>query len=83
LAAVFDFGFHEGQPFTSFEYIPGETLRELLARRGALPLEDARLILGPLAQALDFAHSHHVALDARRRRSHGAVALSQEAASAF
>ena len=60
IATVFDFGFHEEKPFIVFEYIPGETLREALQRRIRLPLEEARLIIGSLAQALDFAHSHHV-----------------------
>jgi tetratricopeptide (TPR) repeat protein len=60
IATVFDFGFHEDQPFTVFEYIPGETLRELLHRRGRLPLEEVRLLIAPLAQALDFAHGRRV-----------------------
>jgi serine/threonine-protein kinase len=60
IATVFDFGFHEGEPFTVFEFIGGETLGSTLRRRGRLPLEDARLILGALAQGLDFAHSRHV-----------------------
>jgi serine/threonine protein kinase len=60
IATVFDYGFHEGHPFTVFEYIPGETLRGLLKRRGRLPLEEVRIILGPLAQALDFAHTRHI-----------------------
>jgi serine/threonine protein kinase len=60
IATVFDFGFHGGKPFTVFEYIPGETLADLLRRRKKLPLDEVRLILGPLAQALDFAHARHV-----------------------
>jgi tetratricopeptide (TPR) repeat protein len=60
IATVYDFGFHDEAPFTVFEYIPGETLRDQLKRRGRLPLEEVRLIVGPLAQALDFAHGHHV-----------------------
>jgi tetratricopeptide (TPR) repeat protein/tRNA A-37 threonylcarbamoyl transferase component Bud32 len=60
IATVFDFGFYEGEPFTVFEFIEGETLATTLGRRGRLPLEDARLILGALAQALDFAHSRHI-----------------------
>jgi serine/threonine-protein kinase len=60
IATVYDFGFHEDQPYTVFEYIPGETLRSLLRRRGRIPLEEVRLILGPLAQALDFAHARHI-----------------------
>jgi serine/threonine-protein kinase len=57
IATVYDFGFHDDKPFTVFEYIEGETLRALLRRRGRLPLDEVRLIVGPLAQALDFAHS--------------------------
>src|SRR5205823_5143211 len=60
IATVFDFGFHEDRPFTVFEYIPGETLRDLLHRRGRLPLEEVRLLIAPLAQALDFAHGRRV-----------------------
>ncbi len=60
IATVFDFGFHNGHPFTVFEYIPGETLGTLLKRRGRLPLEDVQLIIGSLAQALDFAHARRV-----------------------
>jgi hypothetical protein len=60
IATVYDYGFHEGKPFTVFEYLPGQTLRELLRHRDRLPLEEVRLIIGPLAQALDFAHARHV-----------------------
>jgi serine/threonine protein kinase/tetratricopeptide (TPR) repeat protein len=60
IATVFDFGFHHENPFTVFEYIEGETLRELIERRGRLPLDEVRLIVGPLAQALDFAHARRI-----------------------
>lgn len=60
IATVFDFGFHDEEPFIVFEYIAGETLGGLLRRRQRLPLEEVRLVLGPLAQALDFAHGRHV-----------------------
>jgi serine/threonine-protein kinase len=60
IAAVFDYGFHNDEPFIVFEHMDGETLRDLLKRRGRLPLEEARLIIGSLSQALDFAHSRHV-----------------------
>jgi serine/threonine protein kinase len=60
IATVFDYGFHHDNPFTVFEYIEGETLRELIERRGRLPLDELRLIVGPLAQALDFAHGRRI-----------------------
>jgi serine/threonine protein kinase len=60
IATVYDFGLQDGVPFTVFEYIPGEMLSQLLKRRGHLPLEEARFILGTLADALDFAHEKGV-----------------------
>jgi serine/threonine protein kinase len=60
IATVYDFGFHQGRPFTVFEYVEGETLRDFLNRRVRLPLEEVRLLLGPLAQALDFAHGRQI-----------------------
>jgi serine/threonine protein kinase len=60
IATVFDFGYHNENPFTIFEYIEGETLRELMDRRRRLPLDEVRLIIGGLAQALDFAHARGI-----------------------
>jgi serine/threonine protein kinase len=60
IATVFDYGFQRDNPFTVFEYIDGETLRELIERRGRLPLDEVRLIIGPLALALDFAHARRI-----------------------
>jgi serine/threonine protein kinase len=60
IATVYDYGFHDGSPFAVFEFIPGMTLRDVLYRRGKLPLDEVRLIVGSLAQALDFAHERHV-----------------------
>jgi serine/threonine protein kinase/tetratricopeptide (TPR) repeat protein len=60
IATVFDYGFQRDNPFTVFEYIDGETLRELIERRGRLPLDEVRLIIGPLALALDFAHARGI-----------------------
>ena len=60
IATVFDYGFHHDNPFTVFEYIEGEMLRSLIERRSRLPLDEVRLIVGPLAQALDFAHGRRI-----------------------
>jgi tRNA A-37 threonylcarbamoyl transferase component Bud32/tetratricopeptide (TPR) repeat protein len=60
LATVFDFGFEGDEPYIVFEYVGGETLSDTLARRGRIPLDEARLILAPLAQALQAAHAAHV-----------------------
>ncbi len=60
VATVHDFGYHGETPFTVFEYVAGPTLYDVIKRRGRLPLEEVRLIVGPLAQALDFAHARFV-----------------------
>ncbi len=60
IATVHDFGYHGETPFTVFEYVAGPTLYDVIKRRGRLPLEEVQLIIGPLAQALDFAHSRFV-----------------------
>lgn len=60
IATVFDFGFHESKPFAVFEYVDGETLREVLRRRRRIPLDEVRGIIGSLAEALDFAHGRGI-----------------------
>lgn len=60
IATVFDYGFHDGKPYTVFEYVPGETLRDVLNRRKRLTLEEVRLVVPSLAKALDQAHSQHI-----------------------
>ncbi len=60
IAAVYDFGFHDNKSFTIFEYVEGETLRELISRRGSIPLKETLHIARDLAAALDFAHMRGV-----------------------
>ncbi len=60
IATVFDFGIHAGKSFTIFEYVDGQTLREILQRCHQLPLTDVRRIIAALAISLDFAHSQGV-----------------------
>jgi serine/threonine-protein kinase len=60
IASVFDYGLHHGLPYAVLEYVPGQSLGELIRRRGRLPPDEARLLLAPVAQALDFAHAKRV-----------------------
>jgi serine/threonine protein kinase len=60
IATVHDFGYHGDAPFTVFEYVRGPTLHEVLKHRSRIPLEEVQLIIGSLAQALDFPHSRFV-----------------------
>jgi predicted Ser/Thr protein kinase len=56
IATVYDYGFHDNKSYTVFEYVEGETLRQVIRRRGRLQLEEAVQITSDLAAALDFAH---------------------------
>ncbi|MEM7316960.1 MAG: protein kinase, partial [Planctomycetota bacterium] len=60
IAAVYDFGAHDEQPYTTFEYVEGKTLRHAMIERGSWQLSDIQLLMTDLAEALDFAHSEGV-----------------------
>jgi serine/threonine protein kinase len=61
IVQIYEFDFHEDQPFMVMEYLPGGTLKDVLARykvRGeTIPLREIAELLQPIAQALDFAHA--------------------------
>ncbi len=46
----------DGTPYIAMEYLDGETLREALKSRGALPIEECAEILQQTAQGLNAAH---------------------------
>lgn len=60
VARIFDIGEHHGQRFLTMEYIDGEPLSTMLARRGALPVQDALDIANDLCAGLAAAHSADV-----------------------
>jgi serine/threonine protein kinase len=58
IVTVIDRGETDGRPFIVFEYVDGDTLDQLVARRGALPVEEALEIAAAIARGLAFAHKH-------------------------
>lgn len=54
---VYDVGEDDGRPFIAMEYVDGETLAELVARRGALPPGEAAALGIQAARALAAAHA--------------------------
>jgi serine/threonine-protein kinase len=54
---VFDVGEDEGRPFIAMEYVEGETLAELLARRGRLPAAEVAKLGVQVCAALAAAHA--------------------------
>ena len=60
IITIHDFGDQDGLPYIVMEYLTGETLSQILARQGCLPLDEALPLLNDLASALDYAHQQGV-----------------------
>src|SRR5438128_2244673 len=60
IVAVYDWGEEDGTSFIVMEYVPGQTLREILQNYGRLSALDAARIAAEIADALSFAHAHGV-----------------------
>jgi len=57
---VFDSGSEGSVFFYVMPYVSGESLRDLIAREGQLPLDEAMRITREVADALDYAHAESV-----------------------
>jgi len=57
VVSVFDAGEDDGRPYIVMEYVDGENLAELLARRGRLRPDEARRLALQAAQGLAHAHA--------------------------
>jgi eukaryotic-like serine/threonine-protein kinase len=57
LVAVYDVGDEDGLPYIVMEYVEGETLAELMARRGPVPPDRAVKILLQVCAGLEHAHA--------------------------
>jgi dipeptidyl aminopeptidase/acylaminoacyl peptidase len=57
---LYDSGDADGHLFYVMPFVEGESLRDRLTREKQLPLEDALQITYEVADALGYAHSHHV-----------------------
>src|SRR5471032_2672399 len=56
IVTVIDRGEHEGRQFIVFEYVEGENLKQLILRRGAMPVSTALELAMQIAHGLSFAH---------------------------
>lgn len=57
---VTDFGEHDGAPFLVMEYVEGDTLADVLERRGPLLLPEALTVALEVTRALDAAHARGI-----------------------
>ena len=60
IVTVFDVGEHDNQPFIAMEYVPGETLDQLIRRRTPLSIANRLLILEDVCSGLHFAHTEGI-----------------------
>jgi serine/threonine-protein kinase len=60
IVAVYDWGEEDGTSFIVMEYVPGQTLRDVIQSYGRLGAMDAARITAEIADALSFAHAHGV-----------------------
>jgi eukaryotic-like serine/threonine-protein kinase len=60
IVAVLDRGEQDGRQFIVFEHVEGETLKDRVAREGALPVREVAEIGAAVARALDCAHANEV-----------------------
>jgi serine/threonine-protein kinase len=60
IVTVIDRGEERGRPFIVFEYVDGETLKDVVERLAPLPVGDAIAIALQVAEALAFAHGRGV-----------------------
>lgn len=57
---VYDVGESEGRHYIVMEYVRGRTLKQMLAQRGALNIDEAIDIMMQLTSAISLAHEKHI-----------------------
>ncbi len=60
VVGVYDVGEENGQYYMVMEYVPGDNLKQIIAREAPMPLGTVVSFMRQLAAALDFAHTHGV-----------------------
>jgi len=60
IVQIYDVGHDSDRRYIVMEYVEGETLKDTVARQGALPVPRALAIIGGVLSALEFAHAHNL-----------------------
>jgi predicted Ser/Thr protein kinase len=53
---IYDVGEDHGTPYLVMEYVPGETLKEIIENEGPFDPDDVAILVEQVASALDYAH---------------------------
>jgi serine/threonine-protein kinase len=53
---IYDVGEDRGTPYLVMEYVPGETLKEIIENEGPFDPDDVSILIEQVASALDYAH---------------------------
>jgi serine/threonine protein kinase len=57
---IYEYGEQDGMAYLVMPYLPGGSLRDLLARKGVLSLQEVVIFIDQAAAAPDYAHGHGV-----------------------
>jgi eukaryotic-like serine/threonine-protein kinase len=57
---IYDVGEYEGMHYIVMEFIRGRTLKELIAQRGSLDVDEAISVMKQLVSAVSHAHEHNI-----------------------
>ncbi len=60
IVRIHDHGQAQGRYYIAMEFLEGQSLRDVLRQRGALPLQEALRVVTAVADGLEFAHKHGV-----------------------
>lgn len=60
IVSIYEAGEFNGMPYLVFEYVQGQTLRDLLNKHGALSIERAATLIGPILEGIAAAHGEGV-----------------------
>ncbi len=58
LVTIFDLGEASGRPYIAMEFVEGESLRDIIARRAPMPLAQRLKIIRQFCSGLAYAHEH-------------------------
>ena len=60
IVGIYDVGFQDNMHYIVMEFVEGETLKQNIARRGPLPVEETVSIMYQILDGIEYAHEHGI-----------------------